>query len=444
MGLAQVRPAFFLWKIGFESEVFALASTTFEVQARWVLFNDKQSIDMRLELPVYAERFGANIFNNVQKIYEFDGGYDLDDEFSSPFHVIQQISHERIHEIEKDMAIVIPVKNERLRLLESVLCGIPHDCLPIIISNSQHDPIDRFRMEQNMVNTFCRHAKKRYILAHQRSPELAQIFRDGGYPHLLDAEGLIHAGKAEGMLAGISLAHLLGKKYVGFIDSDNYFPGAVFEYARLFAAGLSQSKSPYSMVRILWHSKPKVIGEGLFFAKWGRVSRITNEFLNQFFSHFTGYETDALRTGNAGEHALSMPLALTLDYSAGFSVETYHFVSLLEKFGGVMPSPYPEVMKAGVEIYQMESRNPHFHDADKGEEHINEMIEYSLGVLYHSPICPEQLKKEILSKLRRSRIIKKDELPVQPRRYPALAAIDFKRAGKSVNWEMFGNYIPKG
>ena len=52
---------------------------------------------MRLDLPVYAERFGANIFNNVQKIYEFDGGYELDDEFSSPFHVIQQISHERLH-----------------------------------------------------------------------------------------------------------------------------------------------------------------------------------------------------------------------------------------------------------------------------------------------------------------------------------------------------------
>jgi mannosyl-3-phosphoglycerate synthase len=398
---------------------------------------------MRLELPVYAERFGANIFYNVQKVYEFDGGYELDDEFSSPFHVIQQISHERLHEIERDMAIVIPVKNERLRLLESVLCGIPHDCLPIIISNSSGEPIDRFRMEQNMVDTFCRHAKKRYIMAHQRSPELGQIFRDGGYEHVLDENGLVHAGKAEGMLAGIALAKLAGKKYIGFIDSDNYFPGAVFEYARLFAAGLSQAKSPYAMVRILWHSKPKVVGDGLFFAKWGRVSRVTNQFLNQFFSHFTGYETDALRTGNAGEHALSMPLALSLDYSAGFSVETYHFVSLMEKFGGVLPASFPEVMKAGAEIFQMESRNPHFHDADKGEEHINEMIEYSLGVLYHSPICPEPLKKEILKNLRDSKTIEKDKEPVLPRRYPALSSIDFKRAGKSVNWDLLGNFKPK-
>lgn len=397
---------------------------------------------MRLELPARAERFGANLFYHIQKIYELDGGYEFDSEFASPFHVIQQITRERLYEIERDMAIVVPVKNERLRLLESALCGIPHDCLPIIVSNSQREPADRFRMEQGMVDTFCRYAKKRYVIAHQRSPELAQIFRDGGYPQLLDEEGLVHAGKAEGMIAGITLAHLLGKKYVGFIDSDNYFPGAVFEYARLFAAGLSQSKSPYSMVRIQWHSKPKIVDSGLFFAKWGRVSRITNQYLNQLLSHYTGYETEALRTGNAGEHALSIPLALLLDYSAGFSVETYHFVSLLEKFGGVMPSPYPEVMKTGAEIFQMESRNPHFHEAAKGDKHIKEMIEYSLAVLYHSPMCPDVLKKDILRELRRGRIIGKGAEPLQPRRYPALADMNFKAAVRSVDWQQLGNFVP--
>lgn len=397
---------------------------------------------MRLELPARAERFGANLFYNIQKIYEIDGGYELDSEFASPFHVIQQIPRDRLFEIERDLAIVIPVRNERLRLLESALCGIPHDCMPIIISNSMREPADRFRMEHSMVDTFCRYAKKRYVIVHQRSPELGQIFSDGGYPHLLDEEGLVHNGKAEGMLAGITMAQLLGKKYVGFIDSDNYFPGAVFEYARLFSAGLSQSKSPYSMVRIQWHSKPKIVDSGLFFAKWGRVSRITNLYLNLLLSHYTGYETESLRTGNAGEHAMSMELALLLDYSAGFSVETYHFMSLLEKFGGIMPSPYPEVMKSGTEIFQMESRNPHFHEAAKGDKHIKEMIEYSLAVLYHSPICPEVLKKEILRELRRSRIIGKDGEPLQPRRYPALAGIDFKAAARSIDWQQHGNFVP--
>ncbi|MEO6037532.1 MAG: mannosyl-3-phosphoglycerate synthase [Saprospiraceae bacterium] len=397
---------------------------------------------MRLELPVNSERFGANIFHNLQKVYELDGGYTVDDEFTSQFHVIQQISRERLHEIEQHMAIIIPVKNERLRLLEGVLCGIPHDCLPIIVSASERSPVDRFRMENNMVDTFCRFAKKRYVIMHQRSTEMAKVFVDGGYPHLLDEEGLVHKGKAEGMLAGITLARLLGKKYVGFIDSDNYFPGAVFEYVRLFSAGLCQATSPHSMVRIQWHSKPKIVDSELFFAKWGRVSRVTNLYLNLLLSHYTGFETEVLCTGNAGEHAMSMDLALLLDYSAGFSIETYHFVTLLEKFGGVLPSPYPEVMQSGAEIFQMESRNPHLHVADKGDHHIKEMIEYSLAVLYHSAICPPGLKKEILRELRRGRIIPKDQEPVMPRRYPALTAVDYGAACRSIDWERHGNFAP--
>ena len=397
---------------------------------------------MRLELPARAERFGGNLFYNIQKIYEIDGGFDFDGEFSSPFHVIQQIPREQLYEIERHMAIVIPVKNERLRLLESTLCGIPHDCLPIIVSNSQREPVDRFRMEQSMVDNFCRYAKKRYVLIHQRSEELAQIFTEGNYMSLIDGDGLVHHGKAEGMIAGMAMAKLLGKKYVGFIDADNYFPGAVFEYARLFSAALSQSQSPYSMVRIQWHSKPKIVDSGLFFAKWGRVSRITNQYLNQLLSFYTGYETESLRTGNAGEHAMSMELALRLDYSAGFSVETYHFVSLLEKFGGILPSPYPEVMKSGTEIFQMESRNPHFHEAAKGDKHIKEMTLYSLAVLYHSPICPSDLKKEILRELRLAKIIGKQEEPLHPRRYSALTSIDFDAAAQKLDWQKHGNLIP--
>lgn len=49
---------------------------------------------MRLELPSIAERFGANLFYHVQKMYELDGGLHLDDEFSNHFHVIQQIPPE--------------------------------------------------------------------------------------------------------------------------------------------------------------------------------------------------------------------------------------------------------------------------------------------------------------------------------------------------------------
>lgn len=243
-------------------------------------------------------------------------------------------------------------------------------------------------------------------------------------------------------MAGITLANLAGKKYVGFVDSDNYFPGAVFEYVRIFSAGLSQGKSPYSMVRIQWHSKPKIVDAELFFTKWGRVSRITNQYLNLFLSHFTGYETEVLRTGNAGEHALSMPLALVLDYSTGFSVETHQFVNLMEKFGGVIPSPFPEIMKNGVEVFQIESRNPHLHEVAKGNDHIREMIEYSLSVLWHSDICPASLKKDISSELSRLKIVRKDVEPIKLRQYPVLSSLDFDAVARTIDWAQLGNYVP--
>ncbi|MDX2134481.1 MAG: mannosyl-3-phosphoglycerate synthase [Saprospiraceae bacterium] len=397
---------------------------------------------MRIEIPSTAERFGANLFHNIQKVYELDGGFEVDNAFSSPYHIIHQIPREQLFDIESRMVIVIPVKDERLRLLEGVLSGIPHDCLPVIISNSRRDPVDRYLMERRMVDSFCRYAKKKYVIMHQRDPLLAQLFVESGYLDVLDEEGLVRHGKAEGMLAGILLAKLLGKDFVGFVDSDNYFPGAVFEYVRLFSAGLSQSNSPYAMVRIQWHSKPKIVDTDLFFARWGRVSRITNLFLNQFISQYTGFETDALRTGNAGEHALSMDLALRLDYSAGFSIETYHFVSLMEKFGGVLPTPYPEVMKSGVDVYQMQSRNPHLHDAEKGDAHIKEMIEFSLAVMYHSPLCPEKMKKSLLKELVSQKVLAKDEIPTRPRRYPALLNADFDRAARFLDWEQHGIMAP--
>ncbi|WP_410965849.1 mannosyl-3-phosphoglycerate synthase, partial [Salmonella sp. SAL4438] len=86
---------------------------------------------------------------------------------------------------------------------------------------------------------------------------------------------IVRNGKAEGMITGMLLAKMAGKDYVGFIDADNYVPGAVNEYVKIFASGLAMSNSPYTMVRISWIYKPKVSESGLYFSKWGRVSEIT-------------------------------------------------------------------------------------------------------------------------------------------------------------------------
>ncbi|MBN8678263.1 MAG: mannosyl-3-phosphoglycerate synthase [Chitinophagales bacterium] len=394
---------------------------------------------MRIELPKYAERFGAVLLHDVQKVYELDGGYWPDEALSNPFHVIRHIEAEKLHQIEKDLAIIIPTKNERLRLLEGVLSGLPHDCLPIVLSNSDTEAIDRFRLECQTVENFCCYAKKKYLIMHQRSEALADLVKNGGYTKLLDEHGLVRNGKAEGMIAGVMLAQLMGKKYVGFVDADNYFPGSVFEYVRIFSAGLSQSSSSHAMVRIQWHSKPKIEGEGLFFAKWGRVSRISNLLLNRLISQYTGFETDVVKTGNAGEHAMSMELALQMDYSAGFSIETHHFVNLMERFGGVnvLPEDVP-AMQQGVYLYQIESRNPHLHDA-KEDGHVEEMIHQSLSVIYHSPLCTEVVKSEILGELRRLNILKKHELPKAPVKYGSLQFFDFDKTARIWDPVKYGN-----
>jgi mannosyl-3-phosphoglycerate synthase len=397
---------------------------------------------MRIALPTNSERYGSNLFYSVQKVYELDAGLEVDTEFSSPFHVVRQIPMATLHSIEKETAIVIPIKNEKLRLLEGVLSGIPNACFPIILSNSHLSPTNRFVMESSLTDNFCHFAKKKYAIFHQRSQELADMFRAGGYSHLLDEDGLVRNGKAEGMITGLLIARLLGKKYIGYIDSDNYFPGSVLEYIRLFSAGFSHAKTDYSMVRVQWHSKPKIVENELFFARLGRVSRITNQFLNQLLSLQSGFETDIILTGNAGEHAMSMPLALKMGFSAGFSVETNHFINLLENYGGILPTPYPEVMASGTELYQIQSRNPHLHDFAKGEDHLNEMIEGSLSVIYHSPICPPSLRKLILQELSKLRIKKKNKEPEKPRQYPALEGMDFDAALKIVDWKKHGNYSP--
>lgn len=395
---------------------------------------------MRIELPREAQRFGANQIHGVQKVYELDSGLASD---SLPYEtqfVIRQVPYEAVHAIEKEMAIVVPMKNELLKLLEGVLFGIPHACLVVVVSNSPREPVDRFSMERNLIDNFRTFTKKNIICVHQKDAAVARAFAAAGYTEILDEQGVVKDGKAEGMIIGTMLASLAGRNYIGFIDADNYFPGAVFEYVREYSTGFALSQSPYSMVRTLWHSKPKVVDSHLYFAKYGRSSVVTNDYLNRLISYRSGFETEVIKTGNAGEHALSMRLALLLDYASGYAVEPYHFIDLFEKFGGITESPYPEVMKKGVDIYQIESRNPHLH-ASKGDEHVHDMILSSLRAIYHSSVCSETLRREILAEMRRRRLLAKEQEPEPVRRYPALDSANGKTFADVVAGEPFMIYL---
>ena len=351
---------------------------------------------MKLDLPRYTERFGAISLHGVQRVYELDSGFNNGRTTSES---VQSIGNEEISEIEKKMAIVIPIKGERLKLLEGVPSGIPHDCLTIIVSNSPRQPVDRYKLEKEALEQFNRFVGKNAIILHQKDLGLSEALKQVGHTTIFGPDDIVRNGKAEGMITGMLLAKMAGKDYVGFIDADNYVPGAVNEYVKIFASGIAMSNSPFTMVRISWIYKPKVSESGLYFSKWGRVSEITNQYLNSLVSYYTGFETEVMRTGNSGEHCMSIKLAELLTYSSGFSVEPYEIVNILEEFGGILPTENYEAMDKGVEIMQVETRNPHFHE-EKGDDHLKEMFNGSLSCVYNSKICPPKLREKILEDLR--------------------------------------------
>ena len=149
---------------------------------------------MKLDVPRYTERFGTISMHGIQRVYELDSGYKTN---TSKSEAIKTVDNDVISEIEGQMAIVIPIKNERLKLLEGVLSGIPHDCLTIIVSNSPRQPIDRFKLERQAIDQFNRFTEKKSHIVHQSDPGLSEALREVGYTDLLLDDGLVRSGKAE-------------------------------------------------------------------------------------------------------------------------------------------------------------------------------------------------------------------------------------------------------
>ncbi len=368
---------------------------------------------MRIESPRYTERFGAVRINDVQQVLELDSGRAK--ELPPQENIaVQKIEEDVIKDFEEKMAIVVPTKDEKLKLFEGVISGVPHECLIIVVSNSQRKRVDRFRMEKDALNQFCHFTRREALIVHQKDPVLARALSDAGWTSILGEDGLIRNGKAEGMVAAILIAMVAGKDFVGFIDADNYFPGAVWEYARCYATGFSMAKSPYSMVRVLWRYKPK-ISAGMHFRRWGRVSEITNRYMNSLISNKTGFDTEIIKTGNAGEHAMSLKLAEILTYASGYAVEPQELISIFEGFGGILPMTHATAAKHGIEIFQTETRNPHLHEEKGGQHLLVEMLLPGLGSIYHSPLCEEETRRLIIDELLQQNAVQPDEEPPKPR-----------------------------
>ncbi|MFQ6134425.1 MAG: mannosyl-3-phosphoglycerate synthase [Nitrososphaerales archaeon] len=412
---------------------------------------------MRIELPRYTEMFGAAQINEVQRVYELDSGVtsEATDEGAD---TVCDIGREVMNDIEQRMAIVISTKDEKLRLLEGVMSGIPHDCLIILVSNSARKPIDRYKNEVEMVKQFNQFAKREVIQIHQKDPGLAKAFREVGYTDILRGKR-VRDGKGEGVLLGLILAKLAKKDYVGFMDADNYLPGAVHEYVKNFDSGFSMASSPYSMVRISWLYKPTVTETGFYFSKWGRVNEYTNKYLNRLISINTGFGTEIIKTGNSGEYATSMKLAEMLTFSSGFSVEPHIMVNILEEFGSLRPIETKDIKEKlkdfilrtpqhlqlspietknlsekGVQIYQIETRNPYVR-VEKSDEHLGNMLLSSIGVIYHSGICNDNLRQIMMDELIPLGLIKKGVKPPKPPTMRPIKGINFKKLQRLIESE---------
>jgi len=394
---------------------------------------------LRIESPRNTERIGSVTINDVQRVLELDSGRAKELPLEEKI-AVQKIEEDTIKHFEKKMAIIIPIKDEKLKLFEGVISGVPHECLIIAVSNSKRRRVDHFKMERDTLDQFCRFTRRRAFIIHQKDPVLAQALVGAGYPDLLGDDGRVRDGKAEGMLVSMIIAMMMKKQYVGFIDADNYFPGAVWEYARCYASGFAMSKSPYTMVRVLWHYKPK-ISRGIYFKKWGRVSQVTNKCLNSLISAKTGFESEVIKTGNAGEHAMTLKLARILPYASGYAVEPQELISILEMFGGMLPSARYKAAKHGVDIFQIETANPHIHE-EKGKRHLKGMLASGLGALYYSPLCAAETKKVILAELQQQEAVGENEEPPRPRIYPPLKKVDLGKFAETLEENMSRYLLP--
>jgi mannosyl-3-phosphoglycerate synthase len=122
---------------------------------------------------------------------------------------------------------------------------------------------------------------------------------------------------------------------------------------------------------------------------------------------------------------MSVFLARILPIASGYAVEPMELISLFEDFGGVLPPADQKIVKQGIEIFQIESRNPHFHE-ERGGEHLQDMLHQGLSTVYHSPLCDEGTKEMIIRELLSQRALKLGEEPTKSRINPPLNKINIK------------------
>ena len=392
---------------------------------------------MRLSIRPGVTHVGNVKLHEMSFVSELDAeGQDTSGDGTENISIDQKnvvIPRNSIEEVERNLAIVIPCMNEDEHVLRALLRGVPHRCLVIFISNS--DQLN-FEAERKLLLNFGNMADRHVIVEHQGSPTFARAFQEAGVtdmlqPRVEQGDPLrINNGKGEAMMLGVIIAKHMNRKFVGFIDADNRVPGSVLEYCKVYAAGLHYAlrqaddtgKEQHTMVRIKWNSKPKVKDGQLVFNELGRSSRVVNEWMNRLLKALGGGTTPdtMIGTGNAGEHAMSVDLALKLRFATGYAVEPFQLIDIWERFAF---SQQP----LSVRILQIETCNPHIHNAGHGDYHIERMQTQGLSTIYHSNLPTSGLKDDLRCYMQRNLagFIGDNGEPRKPRIYDPLDSLDW-------------------
>ncbi|KAF1358421.1 hypothetical protein EJ07DRAFT_166702 [Lizonia empirigonia] len=343
-----------------------------------------------------SARVGNIEIHELSRVTEIDSGqitaqsirHNISNGISSVY-----FSHISIKVIESQLAIVVPCMNQEQHVHGS--------SMGFHVSNSD---FDNFTAERKTMSHFCIATQRQGIVVLQRDAGLARAFYEADMPHTIEdkprwqqknSAGRIRNGKGEAMRVGTFLAKLAGKRFLGFIDAENFVPGAVHEYCK-------------------WKSKPKIIDGKLVPEESGRCSRIVNVWMDRLLTYLSASSTDGslIRTANASKHAMSTDLALQLNFATGYAVEPFHFINVWERSRILPPSPPPtpprftstkrattmqEPLSHKLKNLQVETLNSpgHIHDFSKGEEHILRMQAQGLSTIYHGRLAPQDLKNEL-------------------------------------------------
>jgi len=85
---------------------------------------------MRIERSTGVEHLGTVRIHGVRRVLELDSGARTLTALRESVEA-QKIERDSIDVILPKLAIVLPTKNEDLKVFEGVLSGVPHDCMMI-------------------------------------------------------------------------------------------------------------------------------------------------------------------------------------------------------------------------------------------------------------------------------------------------------------------------